>query len=229
MPGRFRPRGEMMRDCSKNRAGFDRVLMAVAATFLTVSATSALAQSDPARNSAAELAIDAAVPRPEPANVPPPTVNDFKPDTTLPPSSARRHAKGRRGKSRHAKAERKPADVATAPAGRHRQARHRQDRYREAADTRETNRHALQPASDTGEPRRPPRLPPTRRPPRRRPPNRSRPPATFRPPISRSPTNCATCSAQNRCAISTARPNARRWKNSTPRATLRRCGPRAAR
>ena len=62
MPGRFRPRGEMMRDCSKNRAGFDRVLMAVAATFLTVSAASALAQSDPAHKSAAELAIDAAVP-----------------------------------------------------------------------------------------------------------------------------------------------------------------------
>jgi len=50
-----------MRDCAKNRAGFDRVLMAVAATFLTVSATSALAQADPAR-SAAELAIDAAIP-----------------------------------------------------------------------------------------------------------------------------------------------------------------------
>src|SRR5665213_1315414 len=79
MPGRFHPRGEMMRDCSKNRAGFDRVLMAVAATFLTVSATSALAQTGPARNSHAELAIDAAIPRPEPAkeatkaasNVPP--------------------------------------------------------------------------------------------------------------------------------------------------------------
>jgi hypothetical protein len=48
----------------KNRAGFDRVLMSVAATFLTVSATSALAQADPARSSAAELAIDAAIPRP---------------------------------------------------------------------------------------------------------------------------------------------------------------------
>ena len=82
MPGQFRPRGVTMRDCSKNRAGFDRVLMAVAATFLTVSATSALAQADPARNSAAELAIDAAVPRPEPANVPPPTASDFKLDTT---------------------------------------------------------------------------------------------------------------------------------------------------
>src|ERR1700761_7647463 len=82
MPGRSRPRGEMMRDCSKSRAGFDRVLMAVAATFLTVSATSALAQTDPPRSSAAELAIDAAIPRPEPANVPPPTASDFKPDAT---------------------------------------------------------------------------------------------------------------------------------------------------
>jgi murein L,D-transpeptidase YcbB/YkuD len=72
-----------MRDCSTNRAGFDRVLMAVAATFLAVSATSALAaQSTTPRASAAELAIDAAVPRPEPANVPPPTAGDFKMDTT---------------------------------------------------------------------------------------------------------------------------------------------------
>jgi murein L,D-transpeptidase YcbB/YkuD len=70
-----------MRDYSKNRSGFERVLMAVAATFLTVSASAGIAQ-DAGRNSAAELAIDAAVPRPEPANVAPPTVNDFKPETT---------------------------------------------------------------------------------------------------------------------------------------------------
>ncbi len=70
-----------MRDCLNNRSGFDRVLMTVAATFLVVSATSALAQ-DPGRNNAAELAIDAAIPRPEPANVPPPTINDFKMDST---------------------------------------------------------------------------------------------------------------------------------------------------
>lgn len=68
-----------MRDCLNNRGGFDRVLMAVAATFLIVSASSALAQ-DQARSTAAELAIDAAIPRPEPANVPPPTINDFKMD-----------------------------------------------------------------------------------------------------------------------------------------------------
>ena len=70
-----------MRDCLNHRAGFDRVLMAVAATFLTVSAGSALAQ-DQARSSAAELAIEAAIPRPEPANVPPPTAADIKLDTT---------------------------------------------------------------------------------------------------------------------------------------------------
>src|ERR1700727_1368276 len=72
----------MMRDCLKDRAGFDRVLMGVWGTFLPVAATSALAQADPPRNSAAELAIDAAIPRPEPANVPPPTINDVKPDAT---------------------------------------------------------------------------------------------------------------------------------------------------
>jgi L,D-transpeptidase YcbB len=90
MPGQLHPRGVRMRDYSNGRSGFDRVLMAVAATFMTVAATgafpqsafaqSALAQSDPARNSAAELAIDAAIPRPEPANLPPPTASDFKHD-----------------------------------------------------------------------------------------------------------------------------------------------------
>jgi L,D-transpeptidase YcbB len=89
-----------MRDCVKNRAGFDRVLMAVAATFLTVSATSAFAQAEPVRNGAAELAIDAAVPVPEPANVPAPTVNDFKPEASSPVSQA----------------ETKPADTLAAPA-----------------------------------------------------------------------------------------------------------------
>ena len=108
MTGQVRPRGVTMRDCLKNRAGFDRVLMAVAATFLTVSATSAFAQADPPRNSAAELAIDAAIPRPEPANVPPPTINDFKPDTAAPVSDA--------AKVTEKAAETKPSDVATAPA-----------------------------------------------------------------------------------------------------------------
>jgi murein L,D-transpeptidase YcbB/YkuD len=107
-----------MRDCWKNRAGFDRVLMAVAATFLTVSATSALAQTDPPRNSAADLAIDAAIPRPEPANVPPPTINDFKLDTTASvPDAARTEApKAPEPKTTEKAQETKPSEVVTAPA-----------------------------------------------------------------------------------------------------------------
>src|ERR1043165_3300087 len=77
----FAQGGVTMRDSSIGRAGFDRVLMAVAATFLTVSATSALAQSSASR-SAAELAIEAAIPVPQPANVAPPTADDFKMDAT---------------------------------------------------------------------------------------------------------------------------------------------------
>ena len=61
MAEQFRPRGLTMLDCSKSRAGFDRVLMAVAATFLTVSATSAFAQTGSAGNRAGVLSITAAV------------------------------------------------------------------------------------------------------------------------------------------------------------------------
>lgn len=100
-----------MRDYN-NRAGFDRVLIAVAATFLTVSTSAAFAQSAPAPNSAAELAIDAAVPRPEPANVPPPTAADFKPDAVAPVATTNDQVKATETKP----AETKPADVATAPA-----------------------------------------------------------------------------------------------------------------
>ncbi len=71
-----------MRDYSNRRSGFDRMLMAVAATFLTVATGTALAQSPSPRDSTSELAIDAAVPKPEPANVAPPTAADFKADTT---------------------------------------------------------------------------------------------------------------------------------------------------
>src|SRR5215831_15828287 len=72
----FAQGGVTMRDCSKGRGGFDRALMAVAATFLTVSATSALAQSGTPRATAAELAIEAAIPVPQPVNLPPPTADD---------------------------------------------------------------------------------------------------------------------------------------------------------
>jgi murein L,D-transpeptidase YcbB/YkuD len=93
---------------SKGRAGFDRALMAVAATFLAVSATAAFAQGDAPRNTTADLAIDAAIPRPEPANVPPPTASDFKIETTATvPDPAKTTEKA---------LETKPAETAAAPA-----------------------------------------------------------------------------------------------------------------
>jgi len=106
-----------MRDCLNHRAGFDRVLMTVAATFLTVSAGSALAQ-DQARSSAAELAIEAAIPRPEPANVPPPTASDIKSDTTAGVQDPARESAPVKAEAAPApdKVETKPADVATTPA-----------------------------------------------------------------------------------------------------------------
>ncbi|MBB4370857.1 murein L,D-transpeptidase YcbB/YkuD [Bradyrhizobium sp. cir1] len=116
-----------MRDCLNHRAGFDRVLMTVAATFLTVSASSALAQ-DQARSSAAELAIDAAIPRPEPANVSPPTAADIKLDTTATvqdPAKETAKETVKETVKEPAKAdaapapdkvETKPSDVATTPA-----------------------------------------------------------------------------------------------------------------
>jgi L,D-transpeptidase YcbB len=107
-----------MRDCWNNhRIGFDRVLMAVAATFLTVSATSAPAQADPARTSAADLAIEAAIPRPEPANVPPPTINDFKLDVTASvPDATKLDAPKSEPKASEQPPETKPSEVVTAPA-----------------------------------------------------------------------------------------------------------------
>jgi murein L,D-transpeptidase YcbB/YkuD len=108
MPGQFHPRGVTMRDYRNGRAGFDRVLMAVAATFLTVSATAAFAQGDAPRSTPADLAIDAAIPRPEPANVPPPTASDFKLETTATiPDPAKTTEKA---------LETKPAETAAAPA-----------------------------------------------------------------------------------------------------------------
>lgn len=110
-----------MRDCLNHRVGFDRVLMTVAATFFTVSAGSALAQ-DQARSSAAELAIEAAIPRPEPANVPPPTASDIKLDTTVQdaPKEAAKDTANEPVKAASApapdKVETKPSDVATTPA-----------------------------------------------------------------------------------------------------------------
>jgi murein L,D-transpeptidase YcbB/YkuD len=87
--------------------------MAVAATFLTVSATSAFAQTS---NSPAELAIDAAIPRPEPANLPPPTASDFKLDTAASAPKAADADKAADVKPAEKAAEVKPSDAITAPA-----------------------------------------------------------------------------------------------------------------
>ena len=195
----------MMRDCLKNRAGFDRVLMAVAATFLTVSATSALAQADPARTSAAELAIDAAIPRPEPANVPPPTINDFKPEATASVPTRRRQRR-RRQRRRPPRPNRPISSPLRLPTP--------------AKTTR---------AKTTARPPRPRRLRlrQLQRRPQNPPRSRSRPQATSRPQISRSPTDCAKCWVRNRCAFSTARLNEQRWRSFTSRASLRRCGRKA--
>lgn len=108
-----------MRDCLNHRAGFDRVLMTVAATFLTVSASSALAQ-DQARSNAAELAIEAAIPRPEPANIPPPTASDVKLDTTATVQDSAKEPAKEAVKAEVApapdKVETRPSDIATTPA-----------------------------------------------------------------------------------------------------------------
>jgi L,D-transpeptidase YcbB len=72
-----------MRDHAKGRRGFEGVLMVVVASFLTVSATSVLAQTAP--RSPADLAIDAAVPVPDPVQLPPPSIGDFKLDSLATP------------------------------------------------------------------------------------------------------------------------------------------------
>src|SRR5947207_11793305 len=118
MPGQFAQGYVRMTARLKNRAVFDRVLMTVAATFLPVAATSSLAQANPARSSAAELAIDAAIPRPEPANLPPPTIDDFKLDTTasVPNAPGTDAPKAAEPKTTEKPAKTKPAELVTAPA-----------------------------------------------------------------------------------------------------------------
>lgn len=89
--------------------------MSVAATFLAVSAGAALAQ-DQGRSNAAELAIEAAIPRPEPANVPPPTAADIKLDTTATVQDSAKETAKAEAAPAPGKVETKPSDVATTPA-----------------------------------------------------------------------------------------------------------------
>jgi murein L,D-transpeptidase YcbB/YkuD len=109
---------------STGRSAYDCMLTAVAATFLVVSTGAALAQSTP--KSPADLAIDAAVPMPEPANVPPPTAADVKAEPGKAPdakptgsiaSDAKTEPKAADIKPADAKpADAKPAETATRPA-----------------------------------------------------------------------------------------------------------------
>jgi len=66
-----------MHDFSTGRSGYDRVLAAVAATFL-LTGTVTFAHADPAKP--ADASISAAVPTPDTSNVPPPTAADVKAD-----------------------------------------------------------------------------------------------------------------------------------------------------
>ncbi len=199
----FAQGGLTMRDCSNDRAGFDRVPMAVAATFLAVAATTAWPRPIRRATSAAELAIDAAVPRPEPANVPPPTAGDFKLDATAAvPRQARSNAepplrthpirsppRPLRPRLLHRRRRRSPEE------------RHRRRRRPRTATPRR--------ACDRAAP----------------PPSRRRPRAPCQPadqPVADKITR--TCSRRRRCAISTARTNAPPPKTSTRRAATRRSG-----
>ena len=97
-----------MRDVRSDRGGYDQIIAAAVAALVVLAAPGASAQSNPA-TSPAELAIDAAVPMPEPANAPPPSPSDFK---TL----ARGLATGEPAKTEPAAAATAPLTTATAPA-----------------------------------------------------------------------------------------------------------------
>lgn len=106
-----------MRDHRTDR-GYDRIIAAAVAAFVGIAATAVSAQSNLA-SSSSELAIDAAVPMPEPANMPPPSPSDFKAQAM---GIANGDApKAETAKPKPATAAAKPADsitTATAPATR---------------------------------------------------------------------------------------------------------------
>ena len=204
--GSFAQGGVTMRDCSTNRAGFDRVLMAVAATFLAVSATTALAgPSDTPRASAAELAIDAAIPRPEPANVPPPDHRRLQ---------DRFHRVDARSNQGNREAERahlhRNDPRPRTQAGRNRHRACEDQRHRDPAasgcndDARD--RHGAGSRTSQGACKGCEQCRPGRSAGRRQ--------------------DCAKCWPPNRCAISIARTSARRSRSSIRRVSTRRSGPR---
>ncbi len=103
-----------MHDFSTGRSGYDRVLAAVAATFL-LTGTVTFAHADPAKP--ADASISAAVPTPDTSNVPPPTAADVKADA--PKADAAKAADTAKPAASEpaktdAKADSKPADAAKA-------------------------------------------------------------------------------------------------------------------
>ncbi|RTL75548.1 MAG: murein L,D-transpeptidase [Bradyrhizobiaceae bacterium] len=103
-----------MHDFSTGRSGYDRVLAAVAATFL-LTGTVTFAHADPAKP--ADASISAAVPTPDTSNVPPPTSADVKADA--PKADAAKAADTAKPAASEpaktdAKADNKPADASKA-------------------------------------------------------------------------------------------------------------------
>ena len=207
--GSFTQGGVTMRDCSNNRGGFDRVLMAVAATFLTVSATSAMAAQRPAAQQRRRTRDRRSDPAPRTRQRAAPDHRRFQ--------DGRRHRLGPRRGQGNRQGDRE-ADEPTAAKAVEPKTRDQARRYRHRASGQARRRRQRRTAA--GRNRHGARTEPAKEP--------VKAAATSRRPISRSPTSCATCSAPSRCAISTARASAPRSRSSTPRATTRRCGRRPA-
>ena len=127
------------------------------------------------------------MPRPEPANVPPPTASDYQ-DSTPPPSVP----DAPKAAAKTLAKEPVSAEAAPAAEGRDRAVRRRDQPPRRRTDGSASRARQSRPATAAPPPRRR-RPPPSRR--RTSPRSPPRPRATSPPPISRSPTSCATCSA----------------------------------
>ena len=205
-----------MRDCLNNRGGFDRVLMAVAATFLTVSATSALAQ-DPARSTRCRTGDRCRDPAPRARQRAAADRRRFQDGHhrlddagRLPPSEPAHRQPVTADKPRR----RPPSDQAPGYACHH------------ACRAATAAAPSATPATAAADAKAAPAAPATAAAPAAEP--REGREQRARRPISRSPTSSRTCSAPRPRAISTARPSAPRSRSSTARATTRRSGPRAA-
>jgi murein L,D-transpeptidase YcbB/YkuD len=104
-----------MRNLTKSRSGIDRVLMAVAATFLSVSAGTVMAQTASPHDSVSERAISVAVPHPESADAPQPAATDSKTDATASVPDPAKAAETTINSTDAPKSADKPADTASAP------------------------------------------------------------------------------------------------------------------